>query len=125
MAKATTLKLPTKQLKQQFLEVSKEFLLECNERSRLIVTNLRTLVRGGLIVSGKKILAFDRIGLVPDSKGDLHLSCILYYEGGDKAFMFKEGAFMDLKAFSGPEPHYVMDHAGYLRVFDRQRKLRA
>lgn len=124
MAKATTLKLPAKQMKQQFLEVSKEFLLEFNERSRLIVTNLRTLVRGGLIVSGKKILAFDRIGLVPDSKGDLHLSCILYY-GDDKAFLFKEGAFMDLKAFSGSEPHYVMDHAGYLRVFDRQRKLRA
>ena len=124
MAKATTLKLPAKPIKQEFLDVSKKFLLECNERSRLIVTNLRTLVRGGLVVSGKKILAFDRIGLVPDSKGDLHLSCILYY-GDDKAFLFREGAFMDLKAFSGSEPHYVMDHAGYLRVFDRQRKLRA
>ena len=121
MAKSTTLKPPTKNI-EEFLDTSKDFLLECNERSRMIVANLRTLVRGNYTVSGKKILAFDRIGLVPDRKGDLHLSCILYY-GDDKAFLFKEGSVMDLKPFGGQEPHYGMDHAGALRAFVKTRKV--
>ena len=128
MAKSTTLKLPTKATKQ-FLETSKDFLLECNERSRLIVTNLRTLVRGNYTVSGKKILAFDRVGLVPDHKGDLHMSCVLYY-GDDKAFLFKESSFMDINRFfghspywaHGHEPHWVMDHSGVLRTFVKTHK---
>lgn len=120
MAKSATLKLPTKATKE-FLDTSKDFLLECNERSRLIVSNLRTLMRGNYTVSGNKVLAFDRIGLVPDRNGDLHMSCILYY-GDDKAFLFKEGSFMDLKPFGGQEPHYVMDHTGALRAFAKTRK---
>lgn len=119
MSKTTTLKLPKK-----FLETSVNFLLH-NERSRLIVSNLRTLVRGGYTVSGKNIVAFDRIGLVPDHNGDLHLSCILYYEGGDKAFLFKEGCFMDLKPFNRAvqaDPYYVLDNAGALRAFVKHHK---
>ena len=120
MAKSTTLKLPNKNI-EEFLNTSKGFLLGCNERSRLIVTTLRTLARGSYTVSGKKILAFDRVGLVPDRNGDLHLSCILYY-GDDKAFLFKEGSFMDIKLFGKQEPHYVMDHTGALRSFAKTQK---
>lgn len=44
MAKSTTLKLPNKNI-EKFLNTSKGFLLGCNERSRLIVTTLRSFAK--------------------------------------------------------------------------------
>ena len=44
MTKSTTLKLPNKNI-EEFLDTSKSFLLGCNERSRLIVTTLRSFAK--------------------------------------------------------------------------------
>ena len=99
----------------QVLETNPDTWLASVERSRLVTSNLRTLVRN-YTVSGHKILAFDRVGLVPDCNGDLQISAMLYW-GIDKAYLFKESQFMDLSQFGYDKPCYVQDHNGFLRAF--------